>query len=481
MTEENGNMNSLFKEIVAVVGSEHATMEEFARRSYTRAPFYSMGAGGRGKTPAMVVRPGTTEEVSEIVKLANKSRTPIVPRGGGGSVSPLPPLHVGGDNNILMDTQRLNRIIDIDTDYMTVTAESGVILSALAEEVRKTGFHVHTVDVPIHMDSIGGVLSGFLGGGEPSDMATAGTMNDYLLGLKVVLPTGEILQTGGGPATNINQARFLHREAGGPDMMGMFVGDGGAFGIKTEATFAIHPHPPVYLPGITDMGSRENMWKAFNELVSQAPYPYTRLLAFHEEGGPWYFVHVIRAHSEAEAANRKKVIDDICSANGGKPAAVGDEIMQIAGMFSARRLGQQALPAGSTMTYFGEALIPRLPSLEYLDDLNALLDETVGDLDIYKRVDFVVPYLRATTITGILLYFGKGTTRDEASGRMFQTALHRMEELYTEKYGGWTETHQGTSMSHSASAWSPAFRSFMRTIKQSLDPNDIMMPGLWRI
>ncbi len=481
MAEEDINSRELLEKIKAIVGPEHATAEEFSRRSYTRAPFYAIGGGGRGRTPGIVVRPGTTEEVAEIVKLANYENMPVVPKGGGGSVSTFPPLHVGTDNNILMDTHRLDRILNIDTDYMTVTAECGVILSRLADEVKKKGFHIHTVDVPIHMDTLGGVLSGFLGGGEPSDMATSGTMNDYLLGLKVVLPTGEILQTGGGPGTNIHQSRVLHREAGGSDVTGLFVGDGGSFGIKTEATFSIHPHPDIFLPGITDMGSKENMWEAFSELASTVPYPYTRLLAFHEPDGPWYLVHVIRAFNKEEAEWKKNTLRETCSKHGGKDAVVGDEIMKIANMFSARRLGQQTLPVGSTMTYFGEALIPRRSSLEYLDDLNKLLDETVSDLDIYKRVDFVVPYLRATTITGILLYFGKGTTRDEASQRLNERCLKGMEELFIEKYGGWTETHQGESYAHTAAAWSPVYRQFMKNLKNSLDPNNIIMPGLWRI
>ena len=481
MSQAAPQEHELYKDIKAVVGPEHVTVEEFARRSYTRAPFFALGGGDRGKTPGIVVRPGTSEEVAEVVKLANRTKTPIVPKGGGGSVSTFPPLYVGDERNILIDTHRLNRVLDIDTTYMTVTTECGVILSQLTEEVAKHGFHIYTVDVPVHMDTVGGVLSGFLGGGEPSDMATSGTMNNYLLGLKVVLPTGEIVQTGGGPGTNIHQPHFLHREAGSSDMTGMFVGDGGSFGIKTEATFTIHPQPTVFELGITDMGSREAMWDAFRELAATDPYPYTRLLGFHEEGGPWYFVHVIRAHGQAEADAKREVLEKICSAHGGKPAKVGHEIIQMANMFSARRLGQQTLPRGSTMTYFGEALIPMPHSLEYLDDTNALLTESCGDLDIYKRIDFVVPYLRATTITGVLLYFGKGTTRNEASSRIHAKAVKRMEQLYTEKYGGWTETHQGTSLANSASAWSPTYKSFMSTIKKALDPNNIMMPGLWRI
>lgn len=481
MTDRKAKGHPLYTRMCSIVGSEHVTVEEFARRSYTRAPFYSIGGGPRGKTPGIVVRPVSSEEIAEIVKLANETETPIVPKGGGGSVCSFPPPHVGDENNILIDTHRMNNILDIDKEYMTVTTECGVILSQLADAVRKQGFHIYTVDVPIHMDTVGGVLSGFLGGGEPSDMATCGTMNDYLLGLKVVLPDGEIIQTGGGPGTNIHQSKFLHRQAGSPDITGLFLGDGGSFGIKTEATFTIHPYPSVFLPGISDMGSKENMWKAFSQMVATEPYPYTRLLAFHETGGPWFLVHIIRAHSQAEADLKKKTLETIIRENGGKPANVGDRIMQIANMFSARRLGQQTLPVGSTMTYFGEALIPRAHSLEYLEDINTLLDETVGDLDIYKRVDFVVPYLRATTVTGVLLYFGKGTTRDEASRRVYETAFHKMEKIFTETYGGWTETCQGESAAHSASAWSPTYKRFMHHLKKSLDPKNIMMPGLWRI
>ena len=174
MTEGNKTDASLYRELSSILGAEHVTEELYARRSYTRGPFQALGAGARGRTPGIVVRPGTTEEVAEVVKLANRTRTPIVPKGGSGSCSAFPPLHVGGDNNILIDTTRMNRILDIDTDLMTITAESGAVLSNVQAEAKKKGFHFFAVDVPVHMDTIGGVCSGFLGGGEPSDMATQG-------------------------------------------------------------------------------------------------------------------------------------------------------------------------------------------------------------------------------------------------------------------------------------------------------------------
>lgn len=473
-------MAQLYDELKSVVGPEHVSAEEFVRRSYTRGPFQSLGGGTRGKTPGIVVRPGTTEEISRIVKIANQTLTPIVPKGGSGSVAAFPPPHVGGDDNILLDTTRMN-LIEVDAETMTVTAECGAILAHVQAEAKKKGFHFFAVDVPIHMDTIGGVCSGFLGGGEPSDVATSGTMNDYLLGLKIVLPTGEIVQTGGGPGTNIYQKKFLHREAGSPDMTGMFVGDGGYFGIKTEATYTIHPFPTSYLAGIFEMDSEENMWKAYNRLVTTDPYPYTRLLAFHEKEGKWFMVYVIRGHSESETGLKRKVLNEICRSFGGIPAPLSDKTKEIADMFSARRLGQQVLRVGSAMTYFGEGLVPRPVTLDYLRDLNRLIEREIKDLDIIKHVDFSIPYLRATTITGILLYFGKKTTRDEVSKTIYNKAFHEFHEILSRKYGGFTENCQGESAALSASAWSPAYKTFMVTLKKTLDPNNILMPGLWRI
>jgi glycolate oxidase len=478
MTTEK--IDRLFEALKSVVGPQHVSKEEFVRRSYTRGPFQSLGGGTRGKTPGIVVRPGTTEEISQIVKLANETLTPIVPKGGSGSVSAFPPPHVGGDDNILLDTTRMNRIA-VDVETMTVTAECGAILANVQAEAKKEGFHFFAVDVPIHMDTIGGVCSGFLGGGEPSDMATSGTMNDYLLGLKVVLPTGEIIQTGGGPGTNVFQKKFLHREAGSPDITGLFVGDGGSFGIKTEAIYTMHPFPTSYLPGIYEMDSEENMWKAYNHLVTTDPYPYTRLLAFHEKAGTWFMVYVIRGHSDAETKLKREILDGICRSYGGVPATLTDKTMEIASMFSARRLGQQVLRVGSAMTYFGEGLVPRPATLDYLRDLNQLIDRELTDLDIIKHVDFSIPYLRAMTITGVLLYFGKKTTRDEVSERIYRKAFHEFHEILYRKYGGFTESCQGESAALNASAWSPTYKAFMKTLKNTLDPNNILMPDLWRI
>lgn len=475
-----GESHPLLGPLSEIVGVHHVADEDFVRRSYTRGPFQVLGGGSRGRVPGIVVRPADSDQVARIMRLANESLTPVVPKGGGGSAAAFPPHHVGHDGNILLDTTRLNRI-DIDREAMTVTAQSGAILSNVQAEARKRGLHFFAVDVPVHMDTIGGVCSGFLGGGEPSDVATAGPMNAYLLGLTVVLPTGLVVRTGGGPGTNVRQPKTLHREAGSPDMTGMFVGDGGAFGIKTEATYSLHPAPTAYFQAAYEIGSSERMWAAYTRLVETAPFPYTRLLAFREPAGTWHFFVVIRGHSDEEVALKRSIADGIVAEHGGGVAKDGANITRIAKMFSARRLGQQVLQSGSAMTYFGEALIPRPSTLAYLATLNKLIDIELEELPIVKRVEFTVPFLRSTTITGVLLYFGNGTTRDTVSEVLYKKTFHQLHRIMSQEFGGFTEACQGEPAALNASMWSPEYREFMKNVKMALDPNDILMPSLWKI
>jgi FAD/FMN-containing dehydrogenase len=471
------DLQKLRNELANIVGSKYVTDEKFVALSYTRGPFMALFGGARGRAPALVVRPGSIDEIVEIVRLCNRERVPIIPRGGGGSVTVFPPLHVGvPEKNVLLDMTRLNKIIEIDEEYMTVTAECGILLSKLAAEVQKRGFHVHTVDVPYHMDTLGGVLSGFVGGGEPADLATAGVMNRYVLGLKVVLPTGEVIQTGSGPGTNIYQSKVLHREAGSPDVTGIFIGDGGIFGIKVEATLSIRPFPRVYKVGAYSFNDTENMWKAFCRLVSTEPFPYTRLLAFREYDSPeWLFTYVIRGHFDEEVNFKLKILKKICDSYGQE--TFSSKALEIASLFSARDFGKVVASKGS-MTYFGEALVPRSSSLEYLNFLNKLIDEELKDLEIVKRVDFIVPYLRTMTITGVLLYFGTRLPPKDVGMRLYKVS-EKFSDFLIRKLGGFLEAHQGDVALKTASAWSPSYLSFMRRLKSAFDPNNILMPNLW--
>ena len=479
MPEQTKNHHALYKDLCGILGQERVNDEEYVRRAYTRGPFTRIYGDTRGKVPGVVVKPKTAEEISGILKLANDKGIAVVPKGGGGSLSAFPPLHIGTDANILIDTTGMNRILNLNKEYMTVTAECGIILSQLAEELRKEGFLLHTVDVPIHMDTLGGVLSGFIGGGEPADLATSGTINKYLLGLKVVLPTGDIIQTGGGPGTNIYQSEVLHREAHSPDMTGMFIGDAGVFGIKAEATIQLLPYPKHSLNGAFEMGTVDAAWAAVGKAVSVEPYPYTRLMLLRKPGEPAILLYVIRGNSSEETNYKKKVLEEILSSFGGKAGGFGTA-MEMGTLFSARQLGK-VLPIANTMSYFGESLIPRLLVPKWLEYLNKVLDERFNDLDIVRRCDFALPYLRQMSVCGIMAYFGKKVPVEESTRRLKDYTDNEWHKVLFSQYGGFTELAQGMGSIEAASVWSPTYKTYMKTIKRALDPNDILMPGLWRI
>ena len=201
-----------------------------------------------------VVQPRSTEEVAAIVRAANEHSTPIFPRGGGlsytlGYTDPA----VGG---ILVDTSRLDEIIDIDVNAMSITAQAGCTWSQIHKALDGKGLRL----------AFWGPLSGegsTLGGSIANNVvwygsAKYGTAGDTLLGLEVVTPTGEVIRTGSGAHVD----GFRHFRYFGPDLTGMFVGDCGAFGIKTEATFELIPEPAPHLSMSFDFPAMEPLLKA---------------------------------------------------------------------------------------------------------------------------------------------------------------------------------------------------------------------------
>ena len=182
-----------------------------------------------------VVQPATTEEVAGVIRLANEYTTPIYPRGGGLSYTlGYTPMSPGG---ILLDTSRMNAVTEIDEDAMSITAQAGCTWKDLHSTLSEKGLRL----------VFWGPLSGegsTLGGCVSNNVvwygsAMYGAVGDTLLGLEVVTPTGEVIRTGSGAHFD----GWRHFRYYGPDLTGMFVGDCGAFGIKTEASLELIPEP----------------------------------------------------------------------------------------------------------------------------------------------------------------------------------------------------------------------------------------------
>lgn len=224
-----------FDQIEDVVGSKYVSNSEPVRYSYSRnADPILMGM------PDIIVRPNSTDDVSKIVKIANQTKTKIIPRGGGadltGGAKPI------GDGGIVIDMTRMNRVLDVDLKTRIVTVECGISWSELCEYLGKIDIGYYTGSTGPASGfgaTIGGGLSNNSVGGGGAQMY--GAVTEQCVGLEVVLPTGEIINTGA--KANKYMKRPFTRFSLGPDYAGLFLGDVGIHGVKTKASFNIYPLP----------------------------------------------------------------------------------------------------------------------------------------------------------------------------------------------------------------------------------------------
>jgi len=172
----------------------------------------------------VLVKPASAEEVSQILKLANSHKTPVFVRGGGtGICGGAVPIADG----ILLSTERLDKVIEVDKDNLMVVVESGVTLGNMLQAVEEAGlfFPPHPGDEGAH---VGGLVACNAGG---TRAVKYGVIRNFVRGLEVVLPTGEIVNMGGKLLKN-NQ---------GLDLMHLLINSGGTLGVITRVIFRLCP------------------------------------------------------------------------------------------------------------------------------------------------------------------------------------------------------------------------------------------------
>ena len=190
--------------------------------------------------PLAVTTPRTTEQVSSLVKAANKFNIPIVPMSGNTGL-------VGGtfaQNSLIVSLEKMNDIIKVNTGSNLVTVEAGVILSALHSELATLDFTFPVTFGARGSAMIGGILSSNAGG---SNVLKYGNARDLCLGVEVVLPNGEILEL-------MNE---LHKDNSGLDLKNLIIGSEGTLGIITKAILKIFPTPKKYFTAFIGLNKKQ--------------------------------------------------------------------------------------------------------------------------------------------------------------------------------------------------------------------------------
>jgi glycolate oxidase len=210
-------------ELSHIVGHQHLTTQQ------EHLEAHASDATKLTFMPDAVAFPGSGEEISRILILANKKMFPVIPRGAGSGKS-------GGalpvKGGLVLSTERLNRILGIDEQNLIAKVEAGVITSHLQEQVEKLGLFYPPDPASIHISTIGGNVAECAGG---LRAVKYGVTRDYVLGMTVVLPTGEMINTGVKTAKGVV----------GYDLTRLIVGSEGTLAVLVSVTLRLIPLPPT--------------------------------------------------------------------------------------------------------------------------------------------------------------------------------------------------------------------------------------------
>jgi glycolate oxidase len=233
-------------EIRAIIPQERILLDLQDRYSY------SFDASFGEYLPDVVIQPNDAQEISQLVKLANQYLVPVYPRGAATSLSggPLPV-----EGGMVLDLSRLNKKLIIDRENLLAIVSPGVITGDIHKKAEEVGLFYPPDPSSSHVSTIGGNLLENSSG--PKGLKY-GTTKEYVIGLEVVTPTGEIIRTGGKTVKNVT----------GYDLTRLIVGSEGTLAIVTEAILRLIPKPQA----------RKTLLASFGRLVDSG-YAITKILS----------------------------------------------------------------------------------------------------------------------------------------------------------------------------------------------------------
>lgn len=261
--------------------------------------------------PLCVIKPANTAEVSKILTYLNEHKVPVVPYGGGSGVT-------GGaepkKESVVIDVSNMKKIIHLDEDNLTVTAQSGIILRDLETYLNQNNYTGGHFPQSIELAQLGGLVSTRSSG---QFSTKYGNIEDLLLGLEAVLPTGEIIRINDVPRRSV-----------GPDLRHIFLGAEGTMGIITEVTLKTFEKTSDRWLGAYTFASMEEGLKTMQKFIRTGWNPaVTRLHDpieaersypnYVEEGES--ILLIISEGPEGYAQTEGRALDNIIQANNGKP------------------------------------------------------------------------------------------------------------------------------------------------------------------
>jgi glycolate oxidase len=243
----------ILKELGALVGSDNILTEK------QDLLCYSYDATQMEFLPDAVVHPANAAEVSAVVKLANRHGFAVFPRGAGSGFTGGALPKAGG---VVLVTTRMNRILRIDTENLIAEVEPGLVTEQFQIAVEKLGLFYPPDPASLKFSTLGGNVAENAGGPR---CVKYGVTRDFVMGLEVVLPTGEIIRTGG----------ETYKAVVGYDMTRLLCGSEGTLGVITKIIFKLLPLPDAKKTMLTIFDSIDGAAKAVSTIIGAKIIPTT--------------------------------------------------------------------------------------------------------------------------------------------------------------------------------------------------------------
>ena len=222
-------------------------------------PYQTDATFGFSGVPLAVVRPGSTDEVAEVLSWANANHVPIVPRGAGTSLAAgAVPIHGG----IVLALTRMNAILSIDPVDLTATVQPGVSTQTLAQAVAVHNLHYPPDPGSQRVSTLGGNVATNAGG---LHGLKYGNTAGYVLGLEAVLADGQVIRAGG----------QLVKDVAGYDLVHLLTGSEGTLAVLTELTVALRPAPATSTTGLAYFPDLESASDAVRGVIAAGVLPAT--------------------------------------------------------------------------------------------------------------------------------------------------------------------------------------------------------------
>jgi len=415
--------------------------------------------------PELVLFPRTTEEVAGLVKLASDGGVPIVTRGSGTGLS-------GGSlpvkGGVVLCLARMDRILEVDANNLTLLAEAGAVTLKIAEAAEKAGLFYPPDPGSMKISTIGGNVAENSGGLRGLKY---GVTRDYVMGIEVVLPSGKVMFTG----------NKCVKDVAGYTLRDLFIGSEGTLGIITRVLLKLVPKPAARKTMLAVYSRMEDAADTVSAIVADKIIPCTLEFLdnvtincvedFAAVGLPRDAAAILLMETDghpAAVADEAAKMTQLAQAHGARSVQIAETTEQAAALASARRSAFSALARVAPTTILEDATVPRselAKMIRFIQEVSVKYDLKVGTFG----------------------HMGDGNLHPTfLTNEKNPEEMHRVEKAMKEIFdhavalGGTITGEHGVGLAKREflrEALSDLNIDVMRQIKKAFDPKAILNPG----